>query len=132
MTKKIHRLVAETFLSNPNNLPIVNHKNENRQDNFVDNLEWCSALYNNNYGNRNAKISNKLEAQRGRAIYKCDMDWNIIEQFPSITKAAQSVLGDVSSISKAARGKRTTYTLYGYNWIIASDYDNIKGGGADV
>ena len=51
-TAKIHRLVAETFIPNINNYPQINHKDENKNNNFVDNLEWCTAKYNNNYGTR--------------------------------------------------------------------------------
>lgn len=47
---QIHRLVAETFIDNENNLPCVNHKDENKLNNCVDNLEWCTYEYNNNYG----------------------------------------------------------------------------------
>lgn len=47
--KDIHRLVAETFISNPNNLPIVNHKDENPANCHMDNLEWCTYRYNSNY-----------------------------------------------------------------------------------
>ena len=45
----IHRLVAEHFLDNPNNLPEVNHKDEDKSNNFVNNLEWCKHKYNMNY-----------------------------------------------------------------------------------
>ena len=47
--KGIHRLVAETYIPNPNNLPLVNHKNEDRSDNKVENLEWCDYSYNRVY-----------------------------------------------------------------------------------
>ena len=48
--KGVHRIVAETFISNPNGYPQVNHKDENKLNNCVDNLEWCTASYNNSYG----------------------------------------------------------------------------------
>ena len=53
----VHRLVAETFIPNPNNLEQVNHIDENRLNNNVSNLEWCSASYNNRHGIRGMKIS---------------------------------------------------------------------------
>ena len=55
-TFRVHRLVAETFIPNPNNLPCVNHKDENPSNNNISNLEWCDYQYNNSYGNHNKKI----------------------------------------------------------------------------
>ena len=60
-TRRIHRLVAETFIPNPNNFPQVNHKDENKQNNSVDNLEWCTPSYNINYGKGNALRSTTLK-----------------------------------------------------------------------
>lgn len=55
--ERLHRLVAIAFLPNPLDLPQVNHKDENKENNRADNLEWCDAKYNCNYGTRNQKIS---------------------------------------------------------------------------
>lgn len=61
----VHRIVALTFIPNPNNLPEVNHKDENKLNCRVDNLEWCSRKYNVNYGTRNKRVSeiNKVVMQ---------------------------------------------------------------------
>lgn len=57
----VHRLVAEAFISNPENLPVVNHKDENPLNNVADNLEWCSVYQNNNYGTRKQRAIEKLK-----------------------------------------------------------------------
>lgn len=59
----VHRLVALTYIPNPMNLPQVNHKDENKLNNHISNLEWCTVEYNCNYGTRNQRIS---EANKGR------------------------------------------------------------------
>lgn len=72
----VHRLVAMAFIENPNNLPQINHKDENPKNNNVENLEWCTCKYNQNYGGRIERVSgennsqHKLTEQQVREIRK--------------------------------------------------------------
>ena len=60
----IHRIVAEAYIPNPQNLPYINHKDEDKTNNFVGNLEWCTASYNNTYNGKNIKHSEKLKGRK--------------------------------------------------------------------
>lgn len=67
---QIHRLVALHFIPNPNNLPQVNHKDEDPSNNVISNLEWCDAKYNINYGTRNEKVSKALKGLKHTQEHK--------------------------------------------------------------
>ena len=98
--RPIHRLVAETFLPNPNNYKCVNHKDENKLNNTVffkhdgsidvvrSNLEWCTFKYNDNYGTRNKRITEKVNRQRMKPVMQLDLNNNIINTFESICQAS--------------------------------------------
>ena len=65
----VHRLVAEAFIDNPDNLPEVNHKDENKLNNSVENLEWCDSKYNANYGTRNKRRGKPIQCIETGIIY---------------------------------------------------------------
>lgn len=106
----IHRLVAKAFLPNPDNLPQINHKDENKLNNRVDNLEWCSAKYNMNYGTcikRRAKTQRETGCQinnKASSVPVICLENNII--YPSIREAERKLHLDGSCISKVCRGVR--------------------------
>ena len=73
----IHRLVAIHFIPNPDNLPMVNHKDENGHNNRVDNLEWCNNKYNSNYGHSSRKIYSYTDKLLFYSISACAEYYNV-------------------------------------------------------
>ena len=104
----IHRLIAEVYLPNPENLLFVNHKDEDKSNNCVNNLEWISHKDNCNFGTRNERIA---KACRKKVI--C-LETN--EIFNSVTEAAKSVNIDQSSISNCLAGRYKTSASYHWRY----------------
>ena len=77
----VHRLVAETFIPNPNNLPEVNHIDEDKTNNRVDNLEWITHIENSNHGTRGKRIASQHFNKSGNPIVQIDKEGKIIGKF---------------------------------------------------
>lgn len=99
--KTIHRLVAEAFLDNPDNLPQVNHKDENKLNNSVENLEWCDAKYNVNYGTALTRRTIK----KSKIVYQYDLKGNFIREWSSTMECGRNGYNQ-GSVSACCRGKR--------------------------
>ena len=102
----VHRLVQEAYIPNPKELPCVNHKDENKENNALPNLEWCDITYNNNYGSRNEKAGKAL----GKPVYCIELS----RVFESASVAARELSLNQSSISQCCTGKRKT--CGNYHW----------------
>ena len=142
----VHRLVAQAFIPNPNNLPCVNHKDENPGNNDFRNLEWCTYKYNSNYGTNPIRHSKKMLDR-----YDNDPDWKSdcikrlaeiqkkkrkrvvqLDKFNNYLKTYESSYatekdGHLSvHVCDCANGKRKTH--HGYKWIWECDYLDMTGG----
>ena len=134
-TFHIHRLVAKAFIPNPNNLPQVNHKDENKQNNSVENLEWCDGIYNINYGTgikRRTETAKKSDAHilhikklhNANKIPILMIDKNtkgIIKRYDCGQAAADELHISKSSIYQVCKGRRKT--VGGYMW----KYEHLVG-----
>lgn len=116
----VHRLVGETFIPNPQNLPQINHKDECRAHNNVKNLEWCNAKYNNNYGNH----SHRLSKAQSIAIVTYNMYTGKTMRYPSAAAASRELSLDTGHIAKVLKGKSNSHK--GYIFMYDDQYSPEK------
>lgn len=101
---KVHRLVAQAFIENPNNYPIVNHKDKNRANNNANNLEWCTVAYNNQYS-------------RAKSVNQYTRDGVFIKQWGCIREAERQTGCHNRDIIRCCKG--INKTCKGYIWKYA-------------
>ena len=112
---KVHRLVAMTFLPNPDNLPQVNHKNEDKTDNKVVNLEWCSAKYNINYGTRTQRQAEKLtNYKRSKPVIQYSKSGEFVREWKSIMDVERNLGFNRGNIFHCCTGRY--HSAYNFIW----------------
>ena len=128
----VHRLVAIAFIPNPDNLPEVNHKDENKLNNVVcfnpdgsidterTNLEWCTGLYNLRYGTRVERMNKLVNEPRMRPVNKYDFDGNLLHTYPSIAEASKAIGVSTRTMSSIC-GKIGAHSTHGYIFRYADD-----------
>lgn len=115
----LHRLVAKNFIENPNNLSQVNHKDENKDNNTPENLEWCDNFYNRHYGTgilRMAAHKDYKSSSRKimKAIFQMNLNGQIIKRFDGIVEAQRETNIKQKNISNCVN--KHSKTAGGYKW----------------
>ena len=121
----VHRIIAETFIPNPDKLPCVNHKDEDKTNNRADNLEWCTHKYNSNYGTQPLarKKYSLQELKYRKPVIQLTKDNAYVATHRSIYHAAKDTGIAKASIKRCLKGKYKT--AGGFIWLLSSDYESL-------
>lgn len=117
--KLIHRLVASAFIPNPNNFRVVNHKDEDKTNNNVNNLEWCTHEYNCAYGTARYRIGKAHinHPKMSKRVAQHNPEGELIRVFPSIREACRKLGINNGNLTEVLKGKRRTCGGYVWKYI---------------
>lgn len=111
---RVHRLVAIAFVPGYFDGAVVNHKDENRQNNISDNLEWVTFADNLNYGTARQRSTDNHG--NSRPVLQMDLDGNVIKEYPSVMEASRQMDLPENCIRHCCQNRRGHYTARGYRW----------------
>ena len=132
--KYIHRLVAEAFISNPLNLPEVNHKNGDTLDNRVENLEWCTHAQNMDFASKSGVLSRGQDLWKGnmnprsKAVLQFTKNGEFVKEWGSVNQIMRETGIPASTIFRCCNPEKYPHekTAYGYIWRYKNGKANHK------
>lgn len=124
----VHILIGRAFIPNPKNLPQINHKDENKKNNHISNLEWCTCQYNNSYGTKieRIKLAQRNDPRKSCPVMQYSYDNVFIKEYPSAIEAERQTGINAGSILAVCQQEKHCFSAGGFKWKAKSDPTPIE------